>query len=205
MDQDDKGCLLALVIPAVVLSVIGLIISLVKGDAGEVIMLSIPLGMELIIGLFYLLMRAITQRPVIWLSEQARKTQARRALILGPAVTIVLIVLAAATGWSKNQYIMAGFGLLAMPFIGAALFSNLKSGAKAAVIAIAVAAALLVVFSIGDLSDPRTVTIINGIRSTDASENLTNKFLLLAISGFFYYWAGTLGSGAVLWVCAPND
>ena len=100
MDQDDWGCLLALVIPAVLLSVVGLIITLVNQDKTLLTfgLMSIPLGMELIIGLFYLLMREITQPGVLWLSEQARKTQARRALILGPAVVVALLVLANVTG-----------------------------------------------------------------------------------------------------------
>lgn len=208
MDQDSKGCLLAAVIPAVVMFVIGLIVLVVNKFNDDswftFMLLSLLLVIELVVGLVYLLMRQVKQGKQV-LSEQARKTQAKRALILGFAVITTLIVVAVVTGLWKNQYVMVCFGLLAMPFIGAMLFSNMETGAKGSVITLAVVAALLFIFSTGNLSDPNTVTIVNGISSTDFSENLTSKLLLLVIVSFFYFWAGTLLSGAVLRLCAPKD
>jgi len=161
-------------------------------------------GLVLIIFLAYMVNSLAHRKTVSLNNDVDIPLQRKRVIII--CITAILIIAVAyivTTSLWRYEWLFYAAIFLIFPYVGA-LYRLKHKNAKSFVIILAVVISFFSILFLGDLSDPETVTIINGFRSTDFSENIAAKLGIFGASAVLLYGEEAFLSKVIFLLCASK-
>lgn len=199
-----KGCLIVSGIIFVLLGACLLVPGIIFHDRASLILGIIIIRVPLVVALVLGVRHAIEGK---WSIKPAQHLSSARVIVPAVLTSLAMAAVMAALGryattgepWRSICFAAVIPCICAIPPI-----LGKGKGARVATFALALIVAILFTSSLGDLSDPNRITIINGVRSTDAGEHLTTYILIMGMSTLILAGMGIGLATFLKWLYQPR-